>query len=329
MTRKGDDQAERAALARRLHGIFVRVCAEEPRNTLLIVRPVVDAASSKMIRRITPGPEPLLTIARQLRPLVRGSDEIYVDGERSIAIVLRGTGYRGGLVVVRRMVDAFDGWATPGAFGAHWRHDDTSGRLAIGCGEVTQQDLATPEGLTRLVERAWRQQATFMPTAFPRRAMTYPPVITRETLTRITNPPRRRMTSMPLTGASARAPEKARSVPLSRRSARRTPKLRLLRGGKPRYSEEAMRQHAQALGVPFLRLPRGLPGVGWHGISAELAQELRAVPVGCSRHVLTVAMDNPRDIAAVLRLRAITGLSIFPVLALPEELDRALEQIAE
>jgi hypothetical protein len=208
------------------------------------------------------------------------------------------------------------------------RRQNAPWKLAMGCSDVTRLDLTAPERLTQVVARAWHPQETITPFLSPRRVTTYPPVVARNIPARFPYPPRQRITSAPLIGAS-RSPEKTRSTPLIQGQTRRTPRLRLIRGSKPRYSEETMRQHAQALGVPFLRLPRRLSGVGWHGISAALAHELRAVPVGCSRHVLTVAMDNPRDVAAVLRLRAITGLAIFPVLALPEELDRALEQIAE
>jgi hypothetical protein len=44
--------------------------------------------------------------------------------------------------------------------------------------------------------------------------------------------------------------------------------------------------------------------------------------------MLTVAMHDPRDIAAVTRLSAVTGLTIFPVLAAPDELERALRHLA-
>lgn len=330
MTRKGDGQAEHTALARRLHATFVRMCSDAPHCTLLIVHPF-EAEPSNGLRRITSGAANSALLARRLRALVRKTDEIHIDGERGIAVVLRGTGYRGGRVVMLRLARALDGSTLPvgGTFATGWRQNDIPWKLAIGCSEVTRQDLATPERLARAVARAWRPQETVVTATTSRRTPTYPPGISREMPTRFSYPPRRRITSVPLTATPARSPENARSGPLSQGRVRRTPPLRLIRGGKPRYSEETMRLHAQALGVPFLRLPRRLPGFAWHGISAELAHELRAVPVGCSQHVLTVAMDNPRDIGAVLRLRAITGLAIFPVLALPEELDLALDQIAE
>jgi hypothetical protein len=328
MTRKGDDRADHAMLARRLHASLARACAEDARCTLLIVRPLA-ATSGNVMKRAAPGAGDLALLARRLHVLVRDTDEIHVDVERGIAIVLHDTGIRGGHVVMDRLAEALDASALPrpGAF-APGRRQNAPWKLAMGCSEVTRLDLTAPERLTQVVARAWRSQQTIAP-SLPLRRVTIPPAVARDLAVRFTYPPRQRTTSAPLIGASARSPEKARSTPLIQGQTRRTPRLRLIRGGKPRCSEETMRQRAQALGVPFLRLPRRLSGAGWHGISVELAHELRAVPVGCSRHVLTVAMDNPRDVAAVLRLRAITGLAIFPVLALPEELDRALEQIAE
>lgn len=329
MTRRGNGQAEHAALARRLHASLVRMCSEEARCTLLIVRPLV-APLSNELKRVAPGAWDMPVLARQLRALVRDTDEIHVDGERGIAVLLSGAGARGSRVVMSRLAEALDESALPSpSLFTPKRRQNAPWKLAIGCSEVTRLDLTTTERLTQVVAHAWRPQQRITPFLAPRRISTYPPVVARDVSPRMTYPPRQRITSAPLLGASARSPENARSVPLGQGKTRRTPRLRLIRGGKPRYTEETMRQQAQALGVPFLHLPRRLPGEGWHGISAELASELRAVPVGYSRHVLTVAMDNPRDIAAVLRLRAITGLAIFPVLALPEELDRALEEIAE
>ena len=59
-----------------------------------------------------------------------------------------------------------------------------------------------------------------------------------------------------------------------------------------------------------------------------MATQLRAVPIGRTRGMLTVAMNDPRDQQAVLRIGAATGLTIFPVLAAPDDIERALRQIA-
>jgi MshEN domain len=89
---------------------------------------------------------------------------------------------------------------------------------------------------------------------------------------------------------------------------------------------EALRERARALGVPFVRLPPRLPMSARRAFSAELARELRAVAIGRTRDTLTVAMDDPADINAVLRLRSATGLAIFPVLAAAKEIEQALGQ---
>jgi hypothetical protein len=76
-----------------------------------------------------------------------------------------------------------------------------------------------------------------------------------------------------------------------------------------------------------VRLPPRLPASARRALSPELARELRAVAIGRARDTLTVAMDDPADAAAVLRLRASTGLAIFPVLATAEEIEHALGQL--
>jgi hypothetical protein len=96
----------------------------------------------------------------------------------------------------------------------------------------------------------------------------------------------------------------------------------------PREQEgEALRERARALGVPFVRLPSRLPASARRAFSPEMARELRAVAIGRTRDTLTVAMYDPCDSAAVLRLRAATGLSIFPVLAAALEIENALGQL--
>jgi hypothetical protein len=330
MTRKGAGRGGYAALARRLQHTLVSVCSRESHCALLIVRPVA-AAPDDGVGRVAPAPMNVTLVARQVRLLVRETDEVYVDGNNCVVAILPGTRQHGGQIVMKRVADALSGpdvpaTTSPGAAGR--RPHDTPLRLAIGCGEVARRDLDAPERIALALERAWQPQATIAPFMHLRR-MTTPPLASQAMRTPYLPQPRRRITSRPLGGVSSRPLDNARTIPAKRDGIRHRPRLRVIRGGLPPHSEEAARKRAQALGVPFLRLPRRLPHAGWYGISAELAQELRAVPVGCSQRVLTVAMDNPHDTGAVLRLRAATGLTIFPVLALPEELDRALDQIAE
>jgi hypothetical protein len=89
---------------------------------------------------------------------------------------------------------------------------------------------------------------------------------------------------------------------------------------------DRLRLRARSLGVPFLHLPPALPPECAGALPVELARELRAVPVGRTETALTVALDTRWDARLLFRLRAATGLEIFPVLTLPDELDRALGQ---
>ena len=85
---------------------------------------------------------------------------------------------------------------------------------------------------------------------------------------------------------------------------------------------------AQRLGIPYLSLlPRQLPSSVKRLVSLQLAQELNCYPIGRERNMLTVAMSNPQDNQALKRLQKETGLSIFPVLAHPQELQTVLQQL--
>jgi type II secretion system (T2SS) protein E len=85
---------------------------------------------------------------------------------------------------------------------------------------------------------------------------------------------------------------------------------------------------ARKLGIPYLSLlPQKLPAGVQRLVNPSLAQELRCFPIGRERNMLTVAMQNPQDSEALHRLHEETGLLIFPVLAHPETLQHALEQL--
>lgn len=85
---------------------------------------------------------------------------------------------------------------------------------------------------------------------------------------------------------------------------------------------------ARKLGIPYLTLlPHNLPACVQRLVNPSLAQELRCFPIGRERNTLTVAMQNPQDNAALNRLHEETGLFIFPVLAHPQALQLALEQL--
>ncbi len=85
---------------------------------------------------------------------------------------------------------------------------------------------------------------------------------------------------------------------------------------------------ARKLGIPYLSLLPKKPHARLQQlVNAQLAQELRCFPVGRDRNILTVAMLNPQDHAALERLQQETGLHIFPVLTHPEALQTAIEQL--
>ncbi len=91
--------------------------------------------------------------------------------------------------------------------------------------------------------------------------------------------------------------------------------------------DEELPTLARKLGIPYLTLlPRKLPKALQQLVTPSLAQELRCFPVGRERDTLTVAMLDPQNSDALDRLRAETGLHIFPVLTHPQALQYALEQ---
>lgn len=93
-------------------------------------------------------------------------------------------------------------------------------------------------------------------------------------------------------------------------------------------AHEELPQLAKKLGIPYLSLlPLQLPQRVQQVVNAKLAHELHCYPVGRARNTLTVAMLNPQDCRALERLRQETGLHIFPVLAHPEALEIALQQM--
>lgn len=92
--------------------------------------------------------------------------------------------------------------------------------------------------------------------------------------------------------------------------------------------DEELPTLARKLGIPYLTLlPRKLPLSLQQLVTPRLAHELGCFPVGRERDTLTVAMLDPQNRDALDRLRAETGLRIFPVLAHPQALQHALEQL--
>ena len=85
---------------------------------------------------------------------------------------------------------------------------------------------------------------------------------------------------------------------------------------------------ARKLGVPYLSLlPRKSVAQVEQLVNLKLVQELHCYPLGRERGTLTVAIANPEDHNVLDRLHKATGLHIFPVLAHPQELQTALDQL--
>ncbi len=85
---------------------------------------------------------------------------------------------------------------------------------------------------------------------------------------------------------------------------------------------------ARKLGIPYLSILPRTPTSQVHQLmNIQLAQALHCYPLGRERNMLTVAISNPEDSALLDQLHLETGLHIFPVLAPPEELQDALEQL--
>jgi len=70
---------------------------------------------------------------------------------------------------------------------------------------------------------------------------------------------------------------------------------------------------SQSRSVPFMQLPRELPGRLKQLIPYQIALELHCAPVGRDHHCLTVAMADPTNAQAIRHLRETTGMTIFPV----------------
>lgn len=76
--------------------------------------------------------------------------------------------------------------------------------------------------------------------------------------------------------------------------------------------------------APYLQLPEKVAAHLTTLLPYKLAQELRCVPVGRQQQMLTVALADPANAEHIQRLRAATGLTIFPVACDEDGLNRLL-----
>lgn len=89
--------------------------------------------------------------------------------------------------------------------------------------------------------------------------------------------------------------------------------------------EEACRRWADSIGIAYVDvLASVITDEAVEKIPAEIAAKMRAIGLYYIDNVLTVAMSNPEDQAAVRRLQLIVGVPISPVFALPVEIDDAI-----
>lgn len=296
MTRVPDRQ--RDALAQKLSS-QIAACGKHAEDCSLLVLRLLDHSSH------APAPAELpwlhAHLAERLRGLVRGGDSIEVAGTAGVGVVLHEAGYAGARAALERIGGALTA-ATPA--------DDPRYLVALG---MTTSTVEWRGEVADAVRRAWQAQHVVL-TALPR--------------ARTDELAAQPGTLEGTTGTAAQAQRRPR-----RASARVKPRLA---AGADVPSQPAvntpgsavMRERALALGVPYVELPSRVSSACRRAVAPALARELRVVPIGRTRGTLTVAMGDPADSAAVQRLGVETGLSIFPVLASPDALDRALSQLA-
>jgi len=233
-------------------------------------------------------------LAARLRSHIRHGDAIETDGTRALVVILPGASLQGAHAVFMRVRELLS--TTPA-------ESDGVMVAAIGYASAARSALEA-DAVDTLLQAACQ----------PRTLLTV-------SLTR------------PLSELTHSAPLATRSdhelLPEPERGVSRAT-LQLVRSiHTPDDVTTTLRDSARALGVPFVRLPARLPVNCRDMITVDLARELCAVAIGRSGNTLTVAMRDPRDAAAVLRLRAATGLAIFPVLADGDDLVRVIDELGE
>ena len=270
-------------------------------------------------------------LADRVRPLVRHTDEVLVDDEGGVALALHGTGAEGIYAVSRRLAEAL---ANPVLL---VEERGVSHPVQIGLGYATLEpaQAGVPGAHQAAIELSWQPRSL---------VITHLPLVAQPTRQPIRLESRRSLRATPAVrtrAGAAHSPRRTARQALrqdaergARRHSereRRTPlHLVPLDASDPgAIEQERCRARAQALGVPFIVLPARLPSACRRAVEPGLARELRVVPVGRGRSILTVAMDDPADQAALTRLRAVTGLHIFPVLATSADLERGLRQLPE
>lgn len=272
--------------------------------SLLIFRPLERMAPASVTPHNNVG-NPLPALAERIRPHIRRTDTIELDERNALVVVLHAASREGARAVFQRLRDLLTASPSPGC-----------GAFAFIIGYATSAITPGQEGtLADLIRDAWKPRALL--------SIALPPIVGDEPA------PAARKAKPGASHPRMRKPgADALPVALPSGSTRR-PLLRLVSHEQLTAPvNEELRERARALCVPFVHLPSRLPASSRGAIAPELSRELMAVPIGRSRNTLTVAMHDPGDNDAILRLHDATGLTIFPVLAAPDQLARALRQLA-
>lgn len=290
-------------LAERLHWHVHSGLWQEADCSLVIFRLLEQTAPSGVSGGAS-ACDALPALAERIRPHIRRTDAMELDEGNALMIVLHTTSREGAHAVLQRLRERLTTPALPGEVS-----------LAFIIGYATNTATAGQKNaITDVIRDAWKPRS-LMRVALPSPQGRSGPCAG----------------DAEARGARPRARRPAAASFAATRPARasRRPLLRLVthhQAAEP--VDESLRERAQTLGVPYVRLPPRLPASCRGAIPLELSRELGAVPIGRSRNRLTVAMYDPSDAGAMLRLRAATGFDIFPVLAAPDQLARALRQLA-
>jgi hypothetical protein len=292
-------------LAERLRWHIYANKREEADCSLLIARTVPHGGRAHAAFAQT---NVLGALVERLRPLIRRTDVIEVDGLQGIGVVLKGADCDGVRAVFQRVRDALGASASSGG---------TAHLVAIGYAG-SAAEWADDRDMDEAIRTAWKVRS-----------------LVTVSLPRLVEPVALAASTHVSSGQSVEttAPQKRRHAGARARGGalgheRRGPLWLLPAEGPSSPESEVLRATARSLGVPYVEIPARLPMACRKAVPADLARELRAVPIGRTRGMLTVAMHNPRDTEAVARLTTATGLTIFPVLAAPDELERTLRQLA-
>lgn len=305
---------------------------QETEYAILVVRPVILGANS-VAESAVPAAS-LQAIAEHLGAQIRRTDHLKTLDGYCIGIVLHGACSAGARAAFRRLHRTLQLVA---------EENDLSCTLALGYAVGTTDTADTADDhvtIPQIVRAAWRPRAFVALGATPEigsvtassaamsQEETLPQVVA---IAEAAEEPQRRKAATAAVASILAARGTVAPALAAAHQAHEAHRAHLHLVAEKEIAalpdgHETLRARAHALGVPFALLPRSLPLDCRDALEPEIAHELRAVVIGRSRMMLTVALEDPCD-AAVLRLRAVTGMNVFPVLAASEEIGRALRQI--